>query len=85
MFYMFINNLFNHIVFIIVMVMFRGSIGDITCVIYFLCIIIVICNIEEFIVFSNIAIIISVYGGIFDEPLYYHWYYNMFSLDLNVY
>ena len=48
--------------FTIVVVMFRDSIGDITCIIYFLCIIIVICTIQEFIVFSNIAIIISVYG-----------------------
>ena len=80
--YMRINR-FNYIVFIIVMVMFRDIVNYIICMFYFLCIVIITCNIKEFIVFNSIAIIISVYGITY-EPLHYHEYFNMFSLVLHV-
>ena len=57
--------IFNHIMLIIVMVMSCDIISDIMCMFYFLCEIIVIIKINQFIYFSYIVSIISVNDTVF--------------------
>ena len=59
MFYMFINS-FNYIMFVIVMVMSCDSISDITCMIYFLCKILVVCGIKCIFSFNYIVCAIRI-------------------------
>ena len=54
--------LFNYIVFVIVMVMSCGIVSDITCIIYFLCKILLVCGIKCIISFTYVVCIISVNG-----------------------